>query len=93
MATRFLKISSNGNKILKSKLMTVPFYIIIFNFSFLFSIDVEKHLPIKMESRNILVDQGMFKKMFSVINVIMFLNVKWTIYNIINPNMVDFPPI
>ena len=38
MATRFLKISSNGNKILKSKLMTVPSYMLIFNFSFLFSI-------------------------------------------------------
>ena len=38
MATRFLKISSNGNKILKSKLMTVPSSMIIFNFSFPFSI-------------------------------------------------------
>ena len=38
MATRFLKISSNGNKILKSKLMTAPSYMIIFNFSFPFSI-------------------------------------------------------
>ena len=38
MATRFLKTSSNGNKILKSKLMTAPSYMIIFNFSFLFSI-------------------------------------------------------
>ena len=34
MAARFLKI----NKILKSKLMTAPSYIIIFNFSFPFSI-------------------------------------------------------
>ena len=39
MVTRFLKISSNGNKIFKSKLMTVPSYMIIFNFSFLFSIE------------------------------------------------------
>ena len=39
MATRFLKISSNGNKILKSKLMTAPSYMIFFNFSCLFSID------------------------------------------------------
>ena len=38
MATRFLNISSNGNKILKSKLMTAPSYMVIFNFSFLFSI-------------------------------------------------------
>ena len=38
MATRFLKISSNGNKILKSKLMKVPSYMIIFNFSFPFSL-------------------------------------------------------
>ena len=38
MATGFLKILSNGNKILKSKLMTVPSYMIIFNFSFLLSI-------------------------------------------------------
>ena len=38
MATRFLKISSNGNKILKSKLMTAPSYMIIFNFLFPFSI-------------------------------------------------------
>ena len=38
MATWFLKISSNGNKILKSKLMTAPSYMIICNFSFLFSI-------------------------------------------------------
>ena len=28
MATRFLKISSNGNKILKSKLITAPSYLI-----------------------------------------------------------------
>ena len=35
----FLKISSNGNKILKSKLMTTPSYMIIFNFSFPFSIE------------------------------------------------------
>ena len=40
MATRFLKISSNGNKILKSKLMTAPSYKIIFNFSFLFSLEL-----------------------------------------------------
>ena len=39
MATRFLKILSNGNKILKPKLMTVPSYMIIFNFSFPFSTD------------------------------------------------------
>ena len=39
MAIRFSKISSNGNKILKSNLMTAPSYMIIFNFSFLFSID------------------------------------------------------
>ena len=39
MATRFLKISSNGNKIFKSKLIKAASYIIIFNFSFPFSID------------------------------------------------------
>ena len=39
MTTRFLKILSNGNKILKSKLMTEPSYMIIFNFSFPFPID------------------------------------------------------
>merc|ERR1712223_1491189 len=38
MATRFSKILSDGNKILKSKLMTAPSYMIIFNFSFPFSI-------------------------------------------------------
>ena len=38
MATRFLRILSNGNKILKSKLMTAPSSMIIFNFSFPFSI-------------------------------------------------------
>ena len=38
MPTGFLKISSNANKILKSKLMTTPSYMIIFNFSFPFSI-------------------------------------------------------
>ena len=38
MAARFLKVSSNGNKIFKSKLMTAPSYKIIFNFSFPFSI-------------------------------------------------------
>ena len=38
MATRLLKISSNGNKIFKSKLMTAPSCMIIFNFSFPFSI-------------------------------------------------------
>ena len=38
MATRFLKILSKGNKILKSKLMIAPSYMIIFNFLFLFSI-------------------------------------------------------
>ena len=38
MATRFLKVSSNSNKILKSKLMTASSYMIIFNFSFPFSI-------------------------------------------------------
>ena len=42
MPTRFLKISSNGNKILKYKLMTAPYYMIIFDFSFLFSIVEEK---------------------------------------------------
>ena len=41
MATRFLKISSNGNKILKSKLMTAPSSMIIFNFSIPFSIVLE----------------------------------------------------
>ena len=47
MATRFLKIQSNGNKILKSKLMTAPSYMIIFNFSFPFSIESSgtKHTP------------------------------------------------
>ena len=39
MATRFLKISTNGNKILKSKVMTAPSYKIIFHFSFPFSIE------------------------------------------------------
>ena len=39
MATRFLKISSNGNKILKSKMIAAPSITIIFNFSFPFSID------------------------------------------------------
>ena len=38
MATRFLKISSNGNKFLKSKQMTATSYMIIFNFSLPFSI-------------------------------------------------------
>ena len=51
MATRFLKILSNGYKILKSKLMTAPSYMIIFNFSFLFSIvwanDAEKWMVLK----------------------------------------------
>ena len=42
MATRFLKILSNGNKILKSKLMTAPSYMIIFNFSFPFSIELQQ---------------------------------------------------
>ena len=40
MATRFLKILSNGNKILKSKLITATSYVIIFNFLFPLSIDV-----------------------------------------------------
>ena len=39
MATRFLKISSNVNMILKSKLITAPSYMIVFNFSFPFSIE------------------------------------------------------
>ena len=47
MATRFFKISSNGNKILKSKLMTAPSYKIIFNFSFPFSI-VRLHFAYEM---------------------------------------------
>ena len=38
MTTRFLKILSNGNEILKYKLMTAPSYMIIINFSFPFSI-------------------------------------------------------
>ena len=42
MATRFLKILSNGNKILKSKLMTAPSFMIIFNFSFPFFIEILK---------------------------------------------------
>ena len=42
MATRFLKISSNGNMILKSKLMTAPSYMIIFHFSFPFSIEAKE---------------------------------------------------
>ena len=37
---RFLKISSNGSKILRSRLMTAPSYMIIFHFSFLFSTEV-----------------------------------------------------
>ena len=51
MATRFLKILSNGNKILKSKPMTAPSYMIIFNFSFLFSIVDEaiNHTPTLIE--------------------------------------------
>ena len=44
MATRFLKILSNDNKILKYKLMTVPSYTKIFNFSFLFSIEGDADL-------------------------------------------------
>ena len=43
MATRFLKISSNVNMILKSKLITAPSYMIVFNFSFPFSIDVDNN--------------------------------------------------
>ena len=45
MPTRFLKIPSNANKILKSKLITAPSYMTIFNFSFPFSIgDSELHV-------------------------------------------------
>ena len=43
MATRFLKILSNGNKIFKSKLMIAPSYMIIFNFSFLSPIEAHSH--------------------------------------------------
>ena len=46
MATIFLKISSNGNKIFKSKLMTAPSSMIIFNFLFPFSIDLQIKLTI-----------------------------------------------
>ena len=45
MATRFLNISSNGIRILKSKLMTAPSYMLIFNFSFPFSIGGGTDLP------------------------------------------------
>ena len=54
MATRFLKISSNGNKILKSKLMTAPSYMIIFNFSFPFSTELFKILTAIAEEIEIL---------------------------------------
>ena len=52
MATRFLKISSNGNKIFKSKLIKAPSYIIIFNFSFPFSIDSRSFRPACLYNTN-----------------------------------------
>ena len=56
MATRFLKISSNGNKILKSKLMTAPSYMMIFNFSFLFSIELAKERVASMQVNSQLLE-------------------------------------
>ena len=57
MATRFLKISSNGNKILKSKLMTAPSYIIIFNFYFLQAYD-NPHEALSRIKRHLLTQRS-----------------------------------
>ena len=57
MATRFLKILSNGNKILKFKLMTAPSYMIIFHFSFPFSIGLAT-INVVMVLNDIIVNHG-----------------------------------
>ena len=68
MATRFLKILSNGNKIFKNlvkthmarydKLTTAPSYIIIFNFSFPFSIGNPVPSPMNFVSQKELNPYG-----------------------------------
>ena len=56
MPTRFFKILSNGNKILKSKLVTAPSYK-IFNFSFPFSIGDEVAIPLLLaDEKEAIVD-------------------------------------
>ena len=73
MATRFLKILSNGNKIFRSKQMTAPSYMMIFNFSFPFSIGFDSR---NLQNLQKLLETLLFKIPSSILQVIVEKSVK-----------------